>query len=250
MRIRETITISGVGGSAGDILDVLSSTYPFVVHGSTLLLHKEYSPGTFEDVEARLRAAGVLPKLFHSIFPEYDEADFADAPLLNVAFPDVSISGEVFVVRCPICGQRRTERECRRQVRRVDSNAHLASVNGAVEIVSHSALDALVRAGLSGLDTRPFDEQGRYLYLAAQTELGRLVIREDETRGYRGRCAGCGRPLFDVHFGPFRFQRRSWSGDDFVWAELVDRVVVSQAAFAELLKLETGVMRLSPVLLG
>jgi len=249
VRIRETITISGVGGAAEHILDLLSSAYPFEVSGSSLLLHKDYSPGVFEDVEERLKAARVQPRLFHSIFPEFDDADYADAPLLDVAFPDVSIGGEVFVVRCPACGTRRTERECCRQVRRVNSNAQLASVNGAVEILSYSALDALLRAGLSGLEARPFDAQGRFSYLAARTELGEFVIRPDETRGYRGRCTGCGGPLFDVHFGPFRFLQRCWSGDDFVWAEFIDHVVVSQAAYAELLRLEAGVMRLSPVLL-
>lgn len=249
MRIRETITISGAGGAAEHIRDLLLSAYPFEVSGSSLLLHKDYFPGVFEDVKERLRAAKVQPRLFHSIYPEFDDADYSAAPLLSIAFPDVSIGGEVFVVKCPACGTRRTERECRRQVRRLDLNANVASVNGAVEILTYSTLNALSLAGLSGLVARPFDEQGCYSYLAARTELGELVIRPDETRGYRGRCTECGRPVFDVHFGPFRFLQRNWSGDDFVWAEFIDHVVVSQAAFAELLKLEARVMRLSPVLL-
>jgi hypothetical protein len=249
MKIRETITLSRIGDSAERALRVLSPSYLFERSGSSLIIHQDYRVGAVEDIAQRLAAANLTPRLFHNIYPEFEEADFSEAPLVNVAFPDVSISGEPMVLKCPECGTRRTSRDYGKWVRRVSSAAPVLSVNGAVDILTYAALDQIRDAGLRGLEDHPFDEEGRYSYLAARTELGEALIHTDETRGYRGRCGVCGRPLFDVHFGPFRFSRGKWSGEDFAWAEIIDRVVVSHAAYAQLVRMGTGVMRLSPVVL-
>jgi hypothetical protein len=249
MRTRETITLSDVGDTAEYVLRLLSPTYPFERSGSSLILHQDYCRGAYEDIEQKLTAAKVRPKLFQNIYPEFDDADYSGAPLLNVAFPDLSISGMPLVYRCPVCERRRTAREYATRVSRVNSAAPALSVNGTFDILSFGTLKQLERVGLRGMENRPFDEEGQYFYLSARTELGELIIHPGETRGYRGHCPACAMPRFEVYFGPFRFSRSKWSGDDFVWAELIDRVVVSQRAYAELIRMETGVMKLSPVML-
>jgi hypothetical protein len=249
VKIRETITLSGVEGLAEDLLHILSPTHPFERSGLSLILHQDYCPDTLEKIERCLASTKLRPRIFHNIYPEFDDADFSSAPLLNIAFPDLSVGGESLVVKCPACGTRRTEREHRRRVRRVGSSAPLLTVNGAVDILSSSALEELGRAGLRGLEPWAFDEEDRYFYLATRSDLGPLVVHTDESRGYRGRCPVCDKPLFEVHFGAFRFARDRWSGDDFVWAELIDRAVVSQDAYAHLILLGAEVTRLSPVLL-
>lgn len=238
MEIRESICIEGAPfpRPLPVPLDVILRTFSqhgfrFEDMGSnrTTMFSALYDPGRLSQIEKIVEAERWEVKVTQSVWPVFDDQDYEQAPLWVIYFPDLWIDEIDFSSACGECGRKRITVDTRVRVSEVRSKKPLLSVNGQFKIVAARVASA-IGGTLSGACFHPFDDQGRYFYLNSERDLGHLIVKE-EVIGYTGPCSQCGRPKFTMFFGPLRFAKSLWQGDDIVHESFHDGYLFTPDAF-------------------
>jgi len=248
MIIKESIKIKKFGIDSDFLLSHLQSRYPFKQTEFSLILLDTYSPKRIDDVRRIVKSSGLNPKIYHSVFPEFDESDYSHAHLLELLFPDVWIKEDVeFSYKCKECGKSKRKIGYNPEIKKISSRKKIAMLEGIRMIVSKDVKTAIIDSGLTGCEFAPADPT--FFYLVPVSKLGKPIMRKSEVRNLKGNCIKCDSPLFDVHFGPLRFYRNDWNGDDFVLSEYLDEILFSQKAYQFLKNYERKISKGDPVYL-
>jgi hypothetical protein len=136
-----------------------------------------------------------------------------------------------------------------RRIADVSWKRPVVAVNGRVPVISALVRSAIEKQGLTGAVFHPFDQAGVHFYLATSRSLGTMLIRSNEVLGLRGTCGECGIPQWDAYFGPLRYSRAEWQGEDFIHSAFEEGPVYSQRACQLLKSFEKQVTQVSPVCL-
>ncbi|MBN1910788.1 MAG: hypothetical protein JW818_13670 [Pirellulales bacterium] len=239
MKIREAIRIEGTPfpKPLPVPLDLIQRT--FSEHGyffkdmgnnRTTMLNDLYVAERLGQIQQIIETEGWDVKVTRSVWPEYDDKDYSLAPLWVLNFPDLWVDEIDFSFICDECGRKQIEVDTSIQVSKVKSKRPFHSINGQFKIVSAEVKSAIV-GSLAGACFHQFDEQGRYFYLGSECDLGSLVIKNDEVLDYTGECSLCRLPKFTTFFGPLRFVKSLWSGEDIVRESFNDGCLFTPKAF-------------------
>lgn len=248
MEVRETITLSRLDHPIEHYRTALPE-WPFSLSGASLHLNLPYVPDRIQSLHKKLASLRLNPKVHHSVFPVFSDSDYGAANLVELYFPDHWEDSISTSAKCAGCGRRTAVAIPDPAVDRVKSKRRVLSVNGDLPIFAREVCQAIDRAGLKGASFQLFDRADSFFYVEASSRLAAPIFRPDEVLGLAGSCAACGRPSFRVRFGPLRFSRVEWSGDDFVWCDLICGLVYSKAAEALLRQHESKISRGNPVVL-
>ena len=257
MRIREKIRIEGMPFPAPLPLPVADLLAVMMTHGHqfeaggnsrSIQLIDDFEQLRFENVKNIVNENGWCVAVKRNVWPEYFDSDYTAAPLWEIAFPDIRITGGDHPSRCAECGFSYRDRLADEAPESVPSDKPLLSVNGRCEIIS-TRVTGVLAADLIGLVLEPFDGRGDYFRLSARSSLGQLIADERETIGLSGTCSTCGRPVFETLCGPMHFDRLRWNGDDVVREEFFQGVVVTPKAFELFHDIDNEVTRLGVVVL-
>jgi len=239
MEIRETIRIEGTPFPKPlpvpvDLLRRTLSEHGFLFEdrGSTrtIVLSGLYVPERLGQIQQIVESMKWSVRVTRSLWPAFDNKDYERSPLWVINFTDIWVDEVDFALTCNECGRKRVEVDTSIRVSEVKSNKPLHSVNGQVKIVSADVRLAIA-GSLVGARFYPFDYQERYFYLCADRDLGPLIIRGEEVIGYAGDCPRCKVPRFNTYFGPLRFARACWHGDDIVHESLHNGCLFTPKAF-------------------
>jgi hypothetical protein len=246
---QETVVLTDFGQPVDKYVVLLRDQgYGITRTDVSLILRKPYSPGDFERVKGMLDAQRLAARVRRSIAPEFDESDYEKSSLLVLSLPEQWIDGLNFTAICSTCGRSYVVPDYDRRVR-VEWKEPIVMLNGQVPMVCASVRDAIGREGLSGALFHAFDQEGQYSYLATSRRLGKLLVRTDEVLGLRGTCEECGLPHWEVNFGPLRYARADWMGEDFIYSAFEEGPLYSSRAFEVLKSFDNSVSRVSPVYL-
>jgi hypothetical protein len=180
-----------------------------------------YEPDAFGRFQRIVAETGFHPKVYHSIVPEYSADDLENADLFSLSYPDAWVEyAPPMEIECRTCGKMKLKLDTAFRARSAELTSPIVFVNNQFPIVSLQFRNAIREAGLKGAELRPFDIREQSFYLSARSGVGELDVRLDEFLGYRGQCDNCGWHLYDMHFGPQRYRRANWNGDDFVWTDV------------------------------
>jgi len=205
-------------------------------------LEELYVPHRLSEIEKIVEAEQWDVKVTRSVWPVFDDRDFQLAPLWSVYFTDLWIDEIDFSSVCDECGRKRIHLNTCTQVSEVKSRKPLLSVNGQIVIVA-AKVKAAIDESLLGACFHPFDEQERYFYLGAEGDVGPLVIRENEVIDYQGNCSRCLLPKFKTYFGPLRYAKTFWSGEDIVRESFHDGYLFTPKAYNLLRKFDQTLSR-------
>ncbi len=248
MEVRETITLSRLSAPPETYLPILSA-WPFTVSGSSLHLEGVYEPGRLAAVARLLEQHALRAQAHHSVYPIFSDEEYRAADLVELFFPDHWVDELESAAPCPECGRQIVKIDTGFRVSKVRSRHAVLSVNGEFTVVGRKVKDGLQRGDLEGCRFEPFSEDEAFFYLLARSGLGDPIIRPDESLGYAGPCSTCGRPRFRVHFGPLRFPRAAWTGDDFAWCDFTSSLLYSPRAVTAIQKYQPDAERGDPVFL-
>lgn len=187
-------------------------------------------------------------KVSRTIWPEYDDSDYQRAPLWEVLFPDLWIDEIDFSSTCGECGRKRIVVDTSVRVSEVKSKKPLHSVNGQFKIVS-AEVKAAIEESLVGACFLPFDQQERYFYLQAMCNLGPLILHDNEVVAHSGECSKCNLPKFTTLFGPLRYGKSRWSGEDIVHESFHNSCLFTPLAFDLLRTFDQDLSRVGIALL-
>lgn len=223
--------------------------HSFAVEGSGLRFLGPYEPGRLAAVTSVLSKHDLDLQIAHSIWPIYENEDYAKAPLWIVRFPPIWMDGIVRSVVCEACGKKQFFTNPDLIVAKVPGKKAIANISGRCDIVRENLRTAIEEA-LTGVVFSAFDTAGQYCCLSSAVRLSTLIAREDEVLNYRGICPKCSVPQFDMYFGPLRFARNGWNGEDVVWCDFpIAGLVFTPKAFNLFRKFEKGTKRDGIVLL-
>lgn len=191
----------------------------------------EYSPDRFEECLRYLSAPDTW-EIKHSIFTDYDKNDFQNAPLVQVLLPD-SGNGirQPGAKSCPSCTRMICKPTYKVLVQKFLCEDTMVNWGFGGVLVKNSFSKRLSR-NLSGVELYPFDKEENYCHLAPRTTLGPMLIDESDYTGLEGRCLKCDKPKYKMYFGPLRYSKDAWSGDDIVEGGLFNGPLFSQKALA------------------
>lgn len=178
-------------------------------------------------------------KVKRFVWPEYEDADYQNAPLWVLYFPDVWLREIDSAMTCSSCNRKMSRIDPRQKVEEVKgaTNRPFLNVNGQFGIIRRDVADSFVNS-LSGLHVEMFDKAGQYMYLLPTSQLSSLIIRDDEVFGFKGFCDECNSPKFDMYFGPLRYPAQSWNGNDIVFEPFHRTPVFSHKAANLILDLD------------
>jgi hypothetical protein len=216
--------------------------------GDSVIAQGSYELGRYERLLAQVHAVGSEPRVFRSVGSEFEDADFIDAELLGLSFAELDVMGFYEKSKCESCGRRPVVRDFTKRVARVKTK-HKVVMVGVWALVVHRSVKQSVEGALRGGVFHPFDQAGEYYYLTAARELEQQVIRAEDGINIRNACPSCGRIEYDVFFGPLRYRREGWNGDDVSYSYFMDTLVFTQRAYELLLSFEHTVKRSEPVVL-
>ncbi|MFN6105081.1 MAG: hypothetical protein ACK5EA_11630 [Planctomycetaceae bacterium] len=207
-----------------------------------ITLREEYRPDRFAKIKHIVDQEMWDISVKRKIWPEYSQADYEMAPLCMVIFPDIFIDEIDFIMICPDCGRKRVKVDMSYRVEQVMSTRPLLSVNGQFKIVSRQVKTA-IESTLIGSCFNPFDLEKRYYHLHSLCNVGNLVIHPEEVIGYLGLCTTCGNPKLESLFGPWRYLKSNWSGEDVVNESFLGTCLFSSKAFFFLKELDHTIAR-------
>jgi hypothetical protein len=141
---------------------------------------------------------------------------------------------------CGDCGAQRIIVDTTVQVANVNANKAILTVNGQFTIVRNDLCKAMIE-DLNGFSFEPFDGNGQYFYLQAKSRLKKIIIKNDEVLNFKGNCPQCNAPKYDMFFGPLRYLKREWSGDDIVHSDFQDNLLFTEKAFNVIKKFENEI---------
>ncbi len=220
-----------------------ASGFSFAQRGSVVAMEATYNPSNIEAIRSFVSSHAVNAEIRHSIWPEFNDADYVKAKLWILLFPEVWIDGIDFHVQCEKCGAMRTVVDATIKVPSIDAKGKpVLTVNGQFTIVRED-ISKTIQTNLTGATFAPFDAAGKYLYLLSSKRLSPISVHLDEIIGFQGTCDGCNSPKCDMYFGPLRFPSASWNGDDIVFAEFQEANVFTPKAAEVFSKLERKTVR-------
>jgi hypothetical protein len=193
-------------------------------------LDENYEPSCLGAIQRIVDHEGWDVTVSQTVWTEFSDHDFELAPLWQTYFPDCWIDDIDFSVVCPGCKRELIDIDTNRRVEHVKSSRPLLSVNGQFMIVS-AEVKAQMESSLVGSSFYPFDHQDRYFYLRSRSVLSPLLVRDDEALDAKGTCADCQRPMFRIFFGPLRFPKTCWSGEDVVVESFHNSCLFTPKAF-------------------
>lgn len=223
-------------------------TFEDVGNNRSIKLDELFKPERLSEIEQIVKKENWPVEINRSVWTVYDDQDYESAPLWALAFTDIWIDAVDFSSKCSVCGREHIKGDSDVQVPSVKSKRPILYVNGQFVIVDNVARDA-IEAQLTGVHFLPFDEKGQYHYLLADIDLGSLVIKDDEVIGYSGDCPECGLPLFKTLFGPTRYDKHQWSGQDIVSESFHRQLLFIQKAFKVLKAIDSKTRRIALALL-
>ncbi len=220
-----------------------------ILDEGTIMLHDFYIPERFVKVKKLIDEKGLDLKIYHSIYPKYEEKDYKENPLWVILFSDIFINGIDFNITCKVCNKKRVLIDLSQKVPIVKSKKPIVSVNGQFTIVKNE-LKVKMETELSGAHFEFFDEQGEYFYLMARSKLGNLINTPDDFLEYGGTCPECNFPIFKMFYAPKKYSKLNWNGDDIVNSEFqVGKILFTGAAFKLLKKVDRTATRDGVVIL-
>jgi hypothetical protein len=196
----------------------------------SIFLDDTYEPSRREAIQRIVDHEGWDVSVSQTVWTELSDHDFELAPLWHTYFPDCWIDEIDFTAICRSCKREWIDIDTHRRVDHIKSSKPLLSVNGQFEIVS-AEVKAQMESSLVGAAFYPFDQQGRYFYLRSQSVLSPVLVRGDEVLDYNGTCGDCQRPMFRIFFGPLRFPKTCWSGEDVVVESFHNSCLLTPKAF-------------------
>lgn len=213
--------------------------------------HDIYTWGQFRAVEAGFAASGINGRLGHWRNTEYSDAEWAAADFWEVTLPDSPLpSGAATWKTCENCSRRFMNSYLSLPYQKpIRYSKKLFALSEDTDVISYSGKQAIEAAGLRGLNFGAFDTGGNYFTFRAKTTLETQHFPDNEYEGDQNVCASCGH-CKGYRFGPHRFRRSEWNGDDFVslrgWP---DFVCCTPRAFSVLLTLDKSIQRAGMVAL-
>jgi uncharacterized OB-fold protein len=241
MKFTETITINPEDSDFLGLVHLLESLNGFEIEDfreyGVMHLSKEYCGELeYENVVKLINSKGFHPKTRFKILPSYDNDDYQKADFIVVFFSDYWLdSMETIKTKCNSCGRKNILPDYNFRVPHANPKKPFVNVNGEVPIFSYEVVQAFKRNNLKGAVFFPFDNEESYFYLKPDSEFSKMIVRENEALNLKGVCEECGRPFFDMFFGPCRYKKEEWNGDDFVMCPFHRFILFTPRAF-EILK--------------
>jgi hypothetical protein len=226
-------------------------SWPFRDGGAgALVLHERHEPGRFDAVKRLVEREFPTTKVSFGIGPEYEDADFAAGELFDVTgFAEGPIAKGFYELRsCEACGDRPRDYWNGRRPRSIEAKG-LFLYKVGLHMIHYQARSRFESVGISGIEFYPLDEEGRYSYFTANTDLGDIVLPPEEVVDYRGRCPKCRRYLWTRFIGPTRHRRANWNGDDVVSGGVLTGPLFSRRALQVMQELDPSIKPSAPVLL-
>jgi hypothetical protein len=171
-------------------------------------------------------------------------------PLFECQFPRIGDKNTLAPAhRCAICNHKLYENPANSLQLQTAFDTHVAKHFGIV-YVSDAGRSRAVRSELRGAEFTPWQVGDRTFFaLTPRSELKNVVFHSDEAIGFSGNCS-CGWGNFSAYFGPTRYNRSEWSGEDIVWTPHSPYLYyLSHRAIEFFQSLDSQVDVLSPVLL-
>ena len=117
---------------------------------------------------------------------------------------------------CSGCGSRTYVQEIPPLVKKVGTTRQFGYLGNERWIISTKGRDALIAHQTTGLQFEPFDSQQTYYNLSVLESLDNPVFHESEYEEFKGECKVCHEWRFTRYFGPHRYHRNDWHGQDVV----------------------------------
>ena len=191
---------------------------------------------------------GLDLKIYHSIFPKYEEKDYKENPLWMLLFPEIWIDEIDFEKKCTKCSKKFLAIDLNKNVALGKLKKPIVTVNAQFTIIKKE-LKVKIEAELSGGRFEKFDKQGEYFYLMARSNLGNLINTPDDFLEYGGTCPECNRPIFKMFFMPGKYLKSNWNGDDIVEDSFYHDTLFTENAFKLIKSVEKKVIKDGVVIL-
>jgi hypothetical protein len=222
MRPTETIKLRSAEPPASKMLGELAArSWNFTAATEELVIFEaEFTLGASQlpRIEQTLEQLNWHPKVYYSVSPNFEQADFDQAELAMVSAPDVYDDALPKQTRqCSTCRKRIKPRQLIGTIAALNTTKPIFVLNGEAFIVSKLLAAEMRKSGLMGYKLSPVDSQETFFQIVATRDLLEQIIEPNEVLEYEGNCPSCGWPQFKVYFGPGRLQRDGYSEEDFIW---------------------------------
>ncbi len=151
--------------------------------------------------------------------PIYTPEELESVPLFECGIPKFG-DKQAWVkgVKCADCGAELYNNPKTVSAVNVRASSDFGYCSQGVCIATAAGKLHFERAGLTGAAFKPVQSQGKQqlFVLAPLCELRHMVVRPTDAFGFTGYCT-CGWPQMKKLFGPRRFRKSDWNGDDIVW---------------------------------
>lgn len=218
-----------------------------------LISETDYTPGASQlpSLELALRELQWQPKIYHSISPNFEPADFEQAAFATVSGPDEYADKlPKQTHKCPTCNKPSKPARLEAQLDKFTSRLPCFVLNGEAFVVNAAFAAHLRASDLTGYELAPLDAKGAFFQILATCQLLNQVLEPTEMLDYRGICPACGWPQYKVFFGPGRLQRDAYAGEDFAWTSFFGgELLMSSRALAFFQASEPSFQALRPVVL-
>jgi len=249
MKIRERIEIAVNDAPPEPCLDALKKAgFSFRFELGYVLLDDTFERGRIDRVRETLLRKGMEFEIFHSVFPEYSQTDFARADLVVVTLPEIYIEGADFRWQCSGCHRKFLRDPIDTMHLQIEESRAAFSINGDINVVKAEVRNAIEGSGLKGFDcSTPVGAAGNLFRLRAQKRFSERIIRSDEVLGLDAPCPECGHPRFGILFGPPRFRQAEWAGMDAMEESFTETLMLSPKALHFFRQFESRIGVLEPV---
>lgn len=196
----------------------------------SIILQASYEPGRYEAFIEKLERAKAKASAFRGFSTSWDAADFDRAVLLSLSLPEVSVSGFEDEDVCPACDRGTFPRDYGKRAGRIRT-PHKVALAADRFVIVHRSVKEQAERELEGVSFAPFDREGRYFTVVPSAELRHQIVHPDDGININGNCPKCGRVQYDAFFGPLRYRRDEWNGEDVVYSYFSDELLFTRRAF-------------------
>ena len=251
MKVRERIKIVVNDAPPEPCLDALKKAgFSFRFELGYVLLDDTFERGRIDRVRETLLKKGLEFEIFHSVFCEYSKIDFERADLLFLTFPEIEIPGLTTHTQCASCRRTLIANHVDSIDSEIETTHAIFSINGDIDVVNSNVRKAIEASGLRGIDcSQPVDTIGQYYRLRATQSPARRVILAEDVINPLPECSECGRPMYEILFGPSRFHRSDCNGMDMIEDSLLQIPFYSRKALQFFKKFERGIKEHEPAYL-
>jgi hypothetical protein len=214
------------------------------------IVHSEYREHSYEQIRQQIESLGLPGTVMHTIRPLYEDVDWAQAPLWGINTPEIKVPhAKGNWSRCAQCSRENYQWELPRSVAQVKSDRAFGSYGSNRWLLSAAGRKALeAEKWIDGITLKEFDLALSFFEFDVDTTLDDPIFTRAESRGFQGKCPLCSAWVFEQYFGPARFHRQTWKGQDFVRGEgLFSVLYCTPMAFKALSRVEPEIKRLEPL---